>query len=85
MALLRLLLIGFNVAVITFLVYRLLQVYQMNMEPSRKRVILLAGIVLLLAPVTIVIGFVRPSPLYLLIYPVAVSLFVYLIRESKPQ
>jgi hypothetical protein len=83
MALLRLLLLGFNVAIITFLVYRLLQVYQMNMEPSRKRIILIAGIVLLLAPVTIVIGFVKPSPLYLLLYPVGVSFFVYLIRESR--
>lgn len=83
MALLRLLLIGFNVAVITYLVYRLLQVYQMNIEPSRKRIILVAGILLALAPVMIVVGFVKPAPLYMLIYPVGVSLFIYLIRESR--
>lgn len=83
MALVRLLLIGFNVAVITYLVYRMLQVYEMNMEPSRKRIILVVGVLLVLAPVSIVVGFVRPSPLYLLIYPVAVSLFIYLVRESK--
>jgi len=83
MALIRLLLLGFNVAVITFLVYRLLQVFQMNLEPSRKRIILIAGILLLLAPITIVLGLIAPTPLYLFLYPVAVSLFVYLIRESK--
>ncbi|MFZ5999220.1 MAG: hypothetical protein ACOYW3_01820 [Bacteroidota bacterium] len=83
MALVRLLLIGFNVAVITYLVYRMLQVYEMNMEPSRKRIILVVGVLLVLAPVSIVVGVVRPSPLYLLIYPVAVSLFIYLVRESK--
>jgi hypothetical protein len=83
MALIRLLLLGFNVAIITFLVYRLLQVFQMNLEPSRKRIILIAGILLLLAPITIVLGLIPPTPLYLFLYPVAVSLFVYLIRESK--
>lgn len=83
MVLVRLLLLGFNVAIITFLVYRLLQVYQMNLEPSRKRIILIAGILLLVAPITIVLGFIPPSRVYLLLYPVAVSLFVYLIRESR--
>jgi hypothetical protein len=83
MGLLRLLLIGFNVAVITYLVYRLLQVYQMDMLPFRKRIIIVVGVLLVLAPVAIVVGFVRPSPLYLMIYPVAVSLFIYLVRESR--
>lgn len=83
MGLIRLLLIGFNVAVITFLVYRLIQLYDKNMEPSRKRVILAMGIILLLAPISIVVGFVKPSPTYLMIYPVAVSLFIYNIRHSR--
>jgi hypothetical protein len=83
MALLRLLLIGFNVAVITYLVYRLLQVYQADMSSSRKSMIIVVGVLLLLAPVTIVVGFIRPAPLYLAVYPVAVYLFIYLVRESR--
>ncbi len=83
MPLLRLLLLGFNVAIITYLVYRLLQVYQLPLPGSRKAVILIAGLLLLLAPITIVVGFVRPNPTYMLIYPVAVSLFIYLVRGLK--
>lgn len=73
---------AFNVGIFTFLIYRLLQVYQMQMEPSRKRVMLAIGILLLIAPVSLLSGFIRTSPAYMFIYPVAISLFLYLIKET---
>lgn len=75
----RILLLAFNVAVITFLIYRLLQIYESAY--ARKGWILLAGILLLLVPIAIIVGILRPTPAYLLIYPVAISLFLYLIKS----
>jgi hypothetical protein len=80
MIILRLLLLAFNVAVVTYLIYRLLQIYRSDAE--RKEWKIGIGIFLLLVPVVMLFGFIKPSPLYLLLYPVAVSLHLYLVRNS---
>lgn len=82
MGILRLLLLAFNVAIFTFLVYRLMQVYQQPGDIQRKRIIILAGVVLLIVPVLMITTVIPVTPAYLFIYPVAVSLFVYLIRDQ---
>ena len=83
MVILRLVLIAFNVAVVTYLVYRMLQVIQYPIERSKKVIIVVAGLILLVTPFSMFFGIIRPSVLYFLIYPVAVSLFLYLIWEIR--
>jgi len=82
MGILRILLLAFNVAVLTFLIYRLLQVYQMPGEIQKKRVIIITGFLLLIIPVLMIATVLPVSPLYLFLYPVALSLFLYAIRAQ---
>jgi len=81
MVVLRFLLIVFNVAVVTFLIYRLIVVFQQPMVRSKKILIVLGGILLLLAPLGIFIGIFVPTFQYIIIYPVAISLFLYLTKQ----
>ena len=81
MILLRLFVMAFNVAVVSFLIYRMLQVYKGPMERSRKTIILAGGIILLLAPLGMFFRIFGPTPSYFLIYPVAISLFLYLTKQ----
>ncbi|NOS93789.1 MAG: hypothetical protein HOP30_17875 [Cyclobacteriaceae bacterium] len=80
MGFLRILLVAFNTAIITYLVYRLVQIYRS--ESSYKAVILIAGIVLLLLPITVLIGFIKPTVIYVLIYPIAIGSFIFLIKSE---
>ncbi|MEQ1587227.1 MAG: hypothetical protein ABL895_15165 [Cyclobacteriaceae bacterium] len=80
MILIRIFLLAFNVAVITYLIYRMLQIYKS--DTPNKNWILGIGIFLLLVPITMLMGFLKPSPIYLFLYPVAISLHLYLIRNS---
>jgi hypothetical protein len=80
MILIRILLLAFNVAVVTYLIYRLLQIYKS--DTLNKNWIMGIGIFLLLVPITMLMGFLKPSPIYLFLYPVAISLHLYLIRNS---
>jgi hypothetical protein len=80
MAVLRILLLAFNVAIVTYLIYRLLQIYKSG--DSQKEWKIGIGIFLLLIPVAMVFGVLRPSIVYLLVYPVAISLHLYLLRNS---
>ncbi len=81
MVVLRILLIVFNVAVVTFLIYRLWIVIQQPMEKSKKILIVVGAVMLLLAPLGIFIGIFRPTFQYFLIYPIAISLFLYLTKQ----
>ena len=81
MIVLRLLLIVFNVAVVTFLIYRLWVVIQQPMEKSKKVLIIVGAVMLLLAPLGIFMGIFRPTFQYFLIYPIAISLFLYLTKQ----
>jgi hypothetical protein len=81
MTLFRLLILVFNVAVAVFLIYRMLTVAKQPMERSKKVLIMTGGIMLLLAPFGIFFRFFMPGIQYLLIYPVAVGLFLYLTKQ----
>jgi hypothetical protein len=51
--------------------------------PTTKKVpIIGTGIFLLIVPLAFVFRIIPLSTIYFLVYPVAVSLFIYLIRES---
>lgn len=80
MILIRIFLLAFNVAVVTYLIYRILQI-QRSENPNKKWIIAIS-IFLLLIPTTMLMGFLKPSPVYLFLYPVAISLHLYLIRNS---
>jgi uncharacterized membrane-anchored protein len=80
MMLIRLLLLAFNVGVVTYLVYRLLQIYKSN--DVQKGWKIGTGIFLLLVPIIMIFGFIKPTPVYLFLYPVAISLHLYLIRNT---
>ena len=81
MLVLRILLIVFNVAVVTFLIYRLWVVIQQPMDRPKKILIILGAAMLLLAPLGMFMGIFRPTFQYFLIYPVAISLFLYLTKQ----
>ncbi len=83
MVILRFLVLLFNVAVVTFLIYRMFGVAKQSIPRTKKAVILTAGIFLLIVPLAFVFSIIPLSTMYFLIYPVAVSLFVYLIREES--
>ncbi len=76
----RFIVLAFNVAAIAFLIYSLLEVIRQPLPKQKKAVIVTAGIILLILPFASLVRIIPPSLLYFLIYPVAVSLFVYLIR-----
>lgn len=83
MALLRLFIIAFNVVIVTYLVYRLFIVIQEPIVRWKKILVVLAGLILLFSPVSMFIGTFRPGMQYFLLYPVAILIFLYLIREVK--
>lgn len=83
MVFLRFLVLLFNVVVITLLVYRMLQLNKESMPLFKKRLIWAAGTFLLIVPLAIIFRIVPFSMTYLLVYPVAVSLFIYMIREER--
>lgn len=83
MIILRFLVLLFNVVVITLLVYRMLQLNKEPLPLFKKRLIWVAGTFLLIVPLAIIFRIVPFSMSYLLAYPVAVSLFIYMIREER--
>lgn len=78
---LRLLLIVFNLGVVAFLIYRMLAIAKQPMERSKKVIIMTGGIMLLLAPFGMFFGIFAPAPQYFFIYPLAISLFIYLTKQ----
>lgn len=78
---LRFFLLAFNVAVISFLVYKMVSVFNAPVERSKKVVFFTGGILLLLAPLGIFLHFFGASPQYFIIYPVAIFLFLYLTKQ----
>lgn len=81
MAVFRFLLLLFNAAVVTFLIYEMIRVARQPMERSKKILIMVGGIVLLLAPFGMFLRFFAPTMQYFIIYPVAISLFIYLTKR----
>jgi hypothetical protein len=83
MIILRFLVLVFNVAVITFLLYRMFAIARQPIHKTKKAVILTAGIFLLIVPLSFFLRIMPPSMAYFVAYPVAVSFFIYLIREDR--
>lgn len=81
MILLRFLLIAFNVAVIGFLIYKMVDAVQRPQERTKKILFLVGGTLLLLAPLGMFFRFFAPSPQYFIIYPVAIFMFLYLTKR----
>jgi hypothetical protein len=79
--LLRFFLLVFNVAVIGFLIYKMVGVINTPMERSKKVVFITGGTLLLLAPLGIFFRFFGASPQYFLVYPLAIFLFLYLTKQ----
>jgi hypothetical protein len=77
----RLLFILFNVAVVTFLIYEMIRWSQISFSRTRKTMIIAGGVLLLLAPFGMFFGFFLPTLQYFIIYPVAISLYIYMIRN----
>ncbi|MCU0356203.1 MAG: hypothetical protein MUE95_01350 [Cyclobacteriaceae bacterium] len=83
MVILRVLLIAFNVTIVTYLIYRLFIVLQEPIVPWKKTLVIVAGLLLLFSPFSMFFGIFLPSIQYFMIYPIALVLFLYLIREVK--
>jgi glycopeptide antibiotics resistance protein len=81
MILARILLVAFNVAIIGFLIYRMFEFSKRTVSTSKKATFIIGGIVLLLIPFGILLRFFAPSAAYLVIYPVAIGLFLYLTKQ----
>ena len=81
MVALRFLLIVFNVAVVTFLIYRIFAVARQPIEKSKKILIITGGCLLLLAPFGMFFGIFGAYPQYFVVYPVAIALFLYLTKQ----
>ncbi|HYG18787.1 MAG TPA: hypothetical protein VD816_07655 [Ohtaekwangia sp.] len=81
MILFRFLLLVFNVAVVSFLIYKMLEVVRQPVSRSKKTIVIAGGVILLLAPFGMFLRFFVPTFQYFLIYPIAIALFLYLTRE----
>lgn len=79
---LRFLVLAFNVGVVTFLVYRMFMLSKLDLPKTKKAVIITAGIFLLIVPFAFIFRIIPVTMIYFIIYPVAVSLFIYLIRQQ---
>ncbi|HWA33509.1 MAG TPA: hypothetical protein VG737_05240 [Cyclobacteriaceae bacterium] len=80
MLLIRFLLLAMNAVAVGFLIARILKVYDSNMSVQRKWVMIAGGVILLLLPVTMIFGFIKPTPGYLVMYPVGIFFFIYMFR-----
>ena len=78
---LRFLVITFNVAIVGYLVYRMIEISRVMMPPWKKTFIVVGGIILLLVPIGMFFTLFRPTMSYFLIYPVAIAVYLYMIRE----
>ena len=76
----RILLLVFNAVAFGFLIFSLIRIYQVEVSGNTRTIKLIGGIILLVLPVAMLANIIKPTPVYMLIYPVAISAFVYLVR-----
>ena len=76
----RVILLVLNAIAAGFLIHRLLKIYDQYMYGPKKRIVLAAGVILLLLPVTMIFGFIHSTSVYLVVYPIGIFFFVYLFR-----
>jgi hypothetical protein len=80
MLIIRFLLLAMNATAVGFLIARMLKVYDSDLSKSRKRILIAGGVILLLLPVTMIFGFLKPTPAYFVMYPVGIFFFIYMFR-----
>jgi hypothetical protein len=76
----RLLLLFLNAAAFGFLIFILIRVYQTESAGTSRTAKLVGGVVLLLLPVAMMANIIKPTPVYMFIYPLAIGAFIYLVR-----
>ena len=81
MILLRFLLLAFNVVIVVFLIYRMIEVSRQPLEKWKKAVVIIGGVMLLLAPFGMFFRIFAPTFQYIIIYPAAIGLYLYMIKE----
>ena len=81
MHVLRVLGLVFNVVVVGYLIFVMVEAFRQPERTSKKWTILIGGTVLLLAPVGLFLRFFAPVLQYYLIYPLAIGLFLYLTKK----
>lgn len=81
MIFIRFIVLVFNVVVVTYLIYEMIRIAREPMEKGRKWLIIAGGIILLISPLGMLIRIFPASMQYFLIYPVAVSLYAFMIRR----
>lgn len=83
MLIVRFLLLALNATAVGFLIARILKIYDSNASPQRKWTMISGGIIMLLLPVTMIFGFIKPTQAYLVMYPVAIFFFIYFFRMPE--
>jgi hypothetical protein len=83
MILFRFFLLAFNVAIVGFLIYKMVQVFQEPVPRNQKVLFIVGGTMLLLAPLGIFFRFFGATPMYFIVYPVAIFMFLYLTKRLK--
>lgn len=76
----RVLLLLLNAIAFGFLIFSLLRIVQREQAGSGKTIKVIAGAILIILPAAVLAGFIRPTSVYLLIYPLAIAVFVFLSR-----
>lgn len=76
----RILLLALNATAFGFLIYSLVRIYQVEVGSNSRTIKLIGGVVLLLLPIAMLANFIKPTPVYMLIYPLAIGAFIFLIR-----
>ena len=77
----RFILIAFNVATVTFLIYYIVDTFRRPPEKMKKAVIVWGGLLLLILPLGVIIRILPLTPQYFVIYPVAIAMFIYLTKR----
>lgn len=83
MLIVRFLLLALNATAVGFLIARILKIYDSGAIPQRKWTMITGGVLMLLLPVTMIFDFIKPTPAYLVMYPVAIFFFIYFFRMPE--
>jgi hypothetical protein len=81
MILFRFFVIAFNVAIVAFLIYKMVMMVISSDPPSKKVVFILGATILLLAPLGIFFRFFALTPQYFIVYPIAIIFFMYFTKQ----
>jgi len=66
-----------------FLIYHLVRIIQLAPTGAKKTLTLIAGSILILLPVVMLAGFVKPTAVYMLVYPIGIGAFIYMVRIQE--